>query len=105
MRKSEAEIEALKRNWHYDPIWDIEETEGFEDHKEELKAYREQVSAEYEQKEHTRLSEKAAMFGIPGKIELVRYIETLEFKIDRIQESIAVIDRRVEIARNAYIGL
>jgi hypothetical protein len=24
-------IEKLKEEWRYDPIWDIEETEGFEE--------------------------------------------------------------------------
>jgi len=30
--KSEQEITALKVNWKSDPCWDIEDTEGFEDH-------------------------------------------------------------------------
>lgn len=44
--KSADDIEALKQNWRFDPCWDIEETEGFEAHRAELKAYRERVEAE-----------------------------------------------------------
>lgn len=39
--KTEEEIWALKADWQADPIWDIEETEGFEEHKAELKEFRE----------------------------------------------------------------
>lgn len=86
--KSQEEIEALKRSWHRDPIWDIEETEGFEDHREELKAYREQLDAEYEKKERTRLIEKSAMLcGNATSVELVKYIENLEAKIEQLQRA------------------
>lgn len=34
------EIEELKSNWKEDPCWDIEETEGFEAHKQELYVFR-----------------------------------------------------------------
>lgn len=39
MKKTNDEIEALKQNWMKDPCWDIEDTEGFEEHKEELLAW------------------------------------------------------------------
>jgi hypothetical protein len=38
--KSMAEIEKLKSDWHSDPSWDIEDTEGFEAHRHELYVYR-----------------------------------------------------------------
>jgi hypothetical protein len=44
--KTEKEIEDLKANWIKDPCWDIEDTEGFEEHKEELLAYRLQIEAD-----------------------------------------------------------
>jgi hypothetical protein len=40
MTKTREEVEALKSSWSKDPCWDIEETEGFEDHQEELLAFR-----------------------------------------------------------------
>lgn len=47
--KTQEEIEALKSNWIKDPCWDIEDTEGFEDHKEELLAYRLQIEADIQE--------------------------------------------------------
>lgn len=38
--KTREEVDALKRNWENDPIWDIEETEGFEEYRDELRKYR-----------------------------------------------------------------
>lgn len=34
--------EKLKRDWLSDSSWDIEDTEGFEDHREELLAWRQE---------------------------------------------------------------
>lgn len=38
-KKTPEEIESLKRSWFSDPCWDIEETEGFEAHRDELLEY------------------------------------------------------------------
>jgi len=46
MPKTREEIEALKANWFNDAYWDIETTEGFEDHKDELLAYRQEMENE-----------------------------------------------------------
>jgi Asp-tRNA(Asn)/Glu-tRNA(Gln) amidotransferase A subunit family amidase len=48
--KTAEEIKKLKISWHKDPIWDIETTEGFEDHKQELLEYRKSCEAEWEKK-------------------------------------------------------
>jgi len=48
MPKTRGEIEALKANWFNDAYWDIETTEGFEDHKDELLAYRQEMEAIWE---------------------------------------------------------
>lgn len=37
--KTREEVEALKLSWLRDPCWDIEDTEGFEDYREELRQY------------------------------------------------------------------
>lgn len=57
--KSREEVERLKQNWHEDSCWDIEKTEGFEDYRDELLAYRKQSEAEWEvarQKHHDKLA-------------------------------------------------
>jgi hypothetical protein len=59
--KTREEVEALKINWHDDPNWDIEETDGFEEYKDELLAYRKQSEKEWEdarQKRHDELALK-----------------------------------------------
>jgi len=38
--KNREEVETLKRQWEKDACWDIEETEGFEEYREELLRYR-----------------------------------------------------------------
>lgn len=44
--KTRAEVNELKENWQVDPCWDLEDTEGFEDYRKELAAFR--LSYEYE---------------------------------------------------------
>lgn len=46
-RRTEAELERLKRQWCDDACWDIERTEGFEAHHDELLAYRLEKEAEW----------------------------------------------------------
>lgn len=46
--KTREEVEKLKRDWVYDPCWDIETTDGFEEYKDELKAFSEEKRIEFE---------------------------------------------------------
>lgn len=46
--KTHEEIEQLKKSWKHDPIWDIEDTEGFEEYHDELLAWRKEYEAERE---------------------------------------------------------
>ena len=45
--KTRTEIEDLKRGWLKDPCWDIEETEGFEAHREELELFHATMRAKW----------------------------------------------------------
>lgn len=74
------EIESLKKSWRYDPCWDIENTEGFEEHKEELLAYRLGIEKEWQEREDKRINERADK--LKCSVELVRYLENLERRID-----------------------
>jgi len=59
--KTREQVEALKKNWHKDPIWDIEATDGFEEYHDELKAYHLECEYRWElarQKHHTELASK-----------------------------------------------
>lgn len=54
-QKTRAEIDDLILAWRDDPAWELEETEGFEEHKDELLAVRQKCEAEWKaqaQREH-----------------------------------------------------
>ena len=50
MAKTNEEIEELKRGWVKDPIWDLEDSEGFEIYRGELKAFSDNKKAEWKDK-------------------------------------------------------
>ena len=52
--KAREQVEELKRNWKSDPSWDIENSEGFEDYRDELFAYRLEVEAEWSTKQRQK---------------------------------------------------
>jgi len=51
---TDMEIKELKDSWMKDPCWDIESTEGFEAHTQELLDFRKQVEEEAEEKANVR---------------------------------------------------
>ena len=54
-QKTRAEIDELILSWREDPAWELEETEGFEEHRTELLGVRRQLEAEWKaraDKEH-----------------------------------------------------
>jgi hypothetical protein len=81
MAKTPEEIQALKESWRHDPAWDIEDTEGFEAHHDELLAYRKEVEAEVERKslerDARRLQKIAAELGPVGP-EAALVLQTFE---------------------------
>ena len=86
--KSRAEIEALKFSWKVDPSWDIEDTEGFEDHHDELLNYRNEIESLRERREMERLFGKASHLGVPGNIAIVQYIEGMEHRIMELESKV-----------------
>jgi hypothetical protein len=59
--KSRESVEELKRNWHSDPCYDLELTEGFEVYRDELLAFREKCEKEWDEvqkKYHAELASK-----------------------------------------------
>jgi len=99
--KTQSEVKALKDNWFHDPIWDIEETEGFEDYKDELKAYRLEQESKWRAMEYNRLFNRARDLGIDQlgdrdnevDLRLMRYLEGLERQVTELSKSLE--DRRV----------
>ena len=88
-RRTEAELNDLKAGWYEDPCWDIEDTEGFEAHAEELKAFSEECKKSWEQQvaeQNAKDEEKAQKLGLVG---LLRQIEALENQVRDTQEKLA----------------
>ena len=58
MMATRDEIEKLKESWLNDPCWDIEDTEGFEEHREELLAYHDQMRVQWKAAADKRRAER-----------------------------------------------
>lgn len=48
MQRTKEEVEKLKAQWKADPCWDLPETEGFEEHKAELREFQSECNAFWE---------------------------------------------------------
>lgn len=79
--KTREQVEALKRSWYDDPIWDIEDTEGFSDYYGELKQYRLICEKSWADRRKEEIKSKAYELGIPGNVKLAEYILELERKL------------------------
>lgn len=86
--KTIEEVEELKRQWKSDPIWDIEETEGFEDHRNELYEFRLRCENQWSRDRQVDLAEKAEALGAPGNKQLTAYIEQLERRISGLENKV-----------------
>lgn len=80
------QVEALKRDWRWDPCYEIEETPGFEEHEEELRAYHEEFVRQNRARRDEELRKKALRMGCPGNVELAAYVEELELALSSLGE-------------------
>jgi len=83
--KTREEVEALKNEWLQDPCWDIDDTEGFEDYRDELAAYQAEVEAAKDAEYNARINAKAAMLGCSPAVAAV--IESLERRIAALEQN------------------
>lgn len=79
-------IEALKRSWRADPCWDIEDTDGFEVHRDELVQYREAFEAELRARAQAALEAYAETLGCPDNLKLAQYVRGLETRLEHFEE-------------------
>jgi hypothetical protein len=80
-----TDINELKAQWEADSCWDIEDTEGFEGHREELTAFRIAKETEWEQLRRESVRSKAKT--LKCSLELALYIEYLESRIDALESA------------------
>lgn len=83
MTKTREEIEKLKSQWYSDPIWDIENTEGFKDHKQELYYYRMACENRWNERIKKRLLSLSVLFGTENNLILTAQLDNM---LNRIRE-------------------
>lgn len=90
--RSTSELDELKKTWKSDPHWDIEHTEGFEAHTEELLAFGKLCEAEWQAsrdeqqlREDKALGEELASLGAIGVLKLIK---SLQKKLGEAEERI-----------------
>ena len=79
--KTRRHIERLKGNWLANPLWPLEDTEGFDAHHNELRQFRIATEARWkaaEQEQEAALDAKAEQLGVHGLLRLVRRLEALQ---------------------------
>lgn len=86
--KTPAEIEELKRQWREDPCWDIETTEGFEDHFEELAKYHIDMAAMWKFEAEERAKARAIEIGTPDNPILTETIVRMQNMIESLMERV-----------------
>jgi len=92
--KTRPEVEALKKNWRADPCWDIYETEGFKEYRDELLLFQTNMMQGWRAKEYNHIYDFARSIGIENlgdkddepNLELAKYILKLENRIKELEE-------------------
>ena len=90
--KTKEEVEDLKRQWKADGCWDIWETEGFEEYREELKQFQYDYERECKAKAYNKLYKFAESLAIEKlgdgeepDLSLAKYLERLEGRIRELE--------------------
>jgi len=87
-------IDELKRQWKDDPIWDIETTEGFEEHRAELLEYRTQVEIERVEQYRKPIEELAKYLSCT--FELAEYISWIQDdQMDKLKARVKVLEDQI----------
>jgi hypothetical protein len=86
------EVERLKADWAADPCWDLEDTPGFEDFREELLDYATRTRAEWDRRYRESLEEFARTIGAPGNVVLAEYVRTLERRLAAVENRLDDVD-------------
>ncbi len=75
--KTEQEVHELKANWQADPIWDIEETEGFEEHRAELVEFRLKCEENWTKAAAYR-NERSTKYQVDAAVDAVNYGDSMD---------------------------
>ena len=99
--KTPEQIADLKRGWLLDPCWDIEGTDGFEAHHEELKVFADAQRRiwgieEQEREREERVAKLVRAANLGCSLTLLAYIERLECRIQRFEDEAQAEEERLE---------
>ena len=88
---TQDEIEKLKKNWLADPCWDIEDEDGFCEHREELLMFRKETEVKWQLEEEERIARRARVVEIdtditkPGAAQSICTYEEIETGVRNIE--------------------
>ena len=77
---TQAELEALKAIWLEDPYWAIEDTEGFEAYRDELRQFHHDAHAKQERDKQARLIKFINQYRVEQEDKLEEATEPEETK-------------------------
>ncbi len=97
--RTQAELDELKREWIADGTWDIETTEGFEAHYDELKAFAVaylEAQTVREQKEEQRhregcRAEQRQRWGHDISDAACDYMASLEKRVSALEKTVSLL--------------
>ena len=88
---TQDDIEKLKANWLKDPCWDIEDEDGFGEHREELLKFRLETESAWQLEEEERIARRARVVEIDtditkaGAAQSIRTYEEIETGVRNIE--------------------
>jgi hypothetical protein len=87
------EIDKLKEVWARDPCWDIEDTSGYDKHRDELVLFRKTSQDGWEKQAREKFLADAKRIGCENNPVLAEYVFQLE---RRLADAVDVIQRLQE---------
>ena len=91
--KTRKQVESLKKNWLNDPCWDIYETEGYQEYRDELLTFQTNILQEWRAKQYNKIYDFASSLGIERlgnpedepNLELAKYLIKIEERINNVE--------------------
>lgn len=85
---TEEQLNKLISQWKADPCWDLEDSEGFEEHYEYLRNTRLNIEYQWNAERLAQLDDKARAIGVPGNRTLAEYVNSLEQRIVALENKL-----------------
>lgn len=106
MKKTREQVQQLKEQWLEDPCWDIEETPGFEEYRDELLTFSQDQRDKWKIQEVASIYFKAREIGadqlgsFDDNIRLVQYLSTLEDAIEKLNWQVERLKKTIFSSQN-----